>query len=103
MSLTWRTKSGFCRAAPDFLAPGGFLVVADITFPTTAVRAAAAERWATWWDEDEFYWAADEANAACAEVGLPATYQQVSICAGVFTVTVANGRAGQPEQAVGLL
>ncbi len=66
---------------------------------TTAVRAAAAERWATWWNADEFYWAADEAIAACSEVGLPATYQQVSICAGVFTVRVANGRAGQPEHA----
>ena len=68
---------------------------------TTAVRAAAAERWATWWDADEFYWAADEAIAVGAEVELSLTYQQVSRCAGVFTVTVANGRAGQPEQATG--
>jgi len=89
------------QAARDYLAPGGFLVVADIAFPTTAVRAAAAERWATWWDEDEFYWAADEAIAVGAEVELPATYQQVSTCAGVFTVRVANGHAEQPEQAVG--
>jgi putative AdoMet-dependent methyltransferase len=81
------------RAARDFLAPDGFLVVADIAFPTTAVRAAAAERWARWWDEAEFYWAADEAIAACAEVGLLATYQQVSICAGVLKVTVADGRS----------
>ena len=67
----------------------------------TAVRTAAAERWATWWDADEFYWAADEAIAVGAEVELSLTYQQVSRCAGVFTVTVANGRAGQPEQATG--
>ena len=87
------------RAARDYLATDGFLVVADIAFPTTAVRAAAAERWATWWDADEFYWAADEAIAVGAEVELSLTYQQVSRCAGVFTVTVANGRAGQPEQA----
>jgi putative AdoMet-dependent methyltransferase len=81
------------RAARDFLAPDGFLVVADIAFPTTAVRAAAAERWARWWDEDEFYWAADESIAAYAEVELLATYQHVSICAGVFTARVANGRS----------
>ncbi|MFO7680097.1 MAG: hypothetical protein R6X34_08600 [Chloroflexota bacterium] len=61
-------------------------MVADIAFPTTAVRAAAAERWMRWWDEDEFYWAADEAIAAGAEVGLSLAYQQVSRCAGVFTV-----------------
>lgn len=80
------------RVARHFLAPGGFLVVADIAFPTTAVRATA-ERWARWWDEDEFYWAADVAIAACAEVELLATYQHVSICAGVFTVRAENGRS----------
>lgn len=80
------------RAAHNFLAPGGFLVVADIAFPTTAVRAAAAERWATWWDEEEFHWAADESITAGAKVGLSLTYQQVSPCAGVFTVREGNGR-----------
>ncbi|MGB5057631.1 MAG: class I SAM-dependent methyltransferase, partial [Candidatus Promineifilaceae bacterium] len=57
------------RAAHNFLATGGFLVVADIAFPTTAVRAAAAERWARWWDEDEFYWAADESITAGQRLG----------------------------------
>jgi ubiquinone/menaquinone biosynthesis C-methylase UbiE len=83
------------RAARHFLGPGGFLVVADIAFPTTAVRAAAAERWARWWDEEEFYWAADEAIATGAEVGLSLAYQQVSRCAGVFTVRV-GGTAVNP-------
>lgn len=84
------------QAARDFLAPGGFLVVADIAFPTTAVRAAAAERWARWWDEEEFYWAADESIAAGAEVGLSLAYQQVSRCAGVFMVRAGNGRSSHP-------
>jgi putative AdoMet-dependent methyltransferase len=84
------------QAARDFLAPGGFLVVADIAFPTTAVRAAAAERWARWWNEEEFYWAADESIAAGAEVGLSLAYQQVSRCAGVFMVRAGNGRSSHP-------
>ena len=78
------------RAARQFLAPGGFLVIADIAFPTTAVRAAAAERWADWWDEDEFYWAADEAVTACAAAGLRVDYRQGAGCAGGFTVEAAG-------------
>ncbi|MBE2197483.1 MAG: class I SAM-dependent methyltransferase [Anaerolinea sp.] len=80
------------RAAQHYLAPDGFIVIADIAFPTTAIRAAAAQHWAELWDDEEFYWAADEDIAACARVGLQATYQQISRCAGVFKVWAGNGR-----------
>jgi putative AdoMet-dependent methyltransferase len=71
--------------AVHHLAAGGRIVVADIAFPTVEDRRRAAEHWADCWDQDEFYWAADEAGAACARVGLQVTYKQVSSCGGVFT------------------
>jgi putative AdoMet-dependent methyltransferase len=73
------------KIASHHLSPGGSIVVADIAFSTVAVRKKAFQQWANGWDEDEFYWAADETRAACEQVGLHATYQQVSSCGGVFT------------------
>jgi ubiquinone/menaquinone biosynthesis C-methylase UbiE len=78
------------RVASHHLAAGGYILVADVAFPTVLAREEAAQRWADSWDEDETYWAADETIAACAEAGLQATYQQVSSCGGVFTFAVRS-------------
>lgn len=74
------------RLATDHLQPGGWIVLGDIAFPTAQARAVAQQRWAAGWDEDEFYWAADEAQTAAAEAGLAFSYEQVSSCGGVFVV-----------------
>jgi putative AdoMet-dependent methyltransferase len=74
------------RAANRYLTPDGLILIADIAFETVGQREAAARRWADLWDEAEFYWAADEALAACAAAGLAATYRQISNCAGLFTI-----------------
>jgi hypothetical protein len=52
-----------------------------------AARTEAAERWADGWDEDEHYWAADEALVVVEEAGLHGVYEQVSSCGGVFVFT----------------
>jgi len=75
------------RIAAHHLAAGGRIVVADIAFPNFEARAQASQHWSDSWDADEFYWAADEAGAACARAGLQVTYKQVSSCGGVFTFT----------------
>lgn len=75
------------RLAQDHLAAQGRMIIADIAFPTAHVRAQARQRWGDRWDEQEHYWAADEAVVACAAVGLQATYQQVSSCGGVFVMS----------------
>jgi putative AdoMet-dependent methyltransferase len=77
------------QAAAHYLAADGFIVVADIAFPTTAARTAAAQQWADLWDEAEFYWAADQTTAACATAGLQVTYRQISSCTGLFTFMAA--------------
>lgn len=78
------TKVGLMAClARDQLAPRGHLVIGDVSFPN---RRALEEAGADHWDEDEEYWAADEAITACAAAGLEATYTQVSRCGGVFVV-----------------
>lgn len=49
-------------------------------------RVELFERWADVWDEDEYYWAADEAVPSLTGLGWTEEYEQVSVCAGVFTV-----------------
>jgi cyclopropane fatty-acyl-phospholipid synthase-like methyltransferase len=71
--------------AAHHLTAGGRIVVADIAFPSVEDRTQASQQWTDSWDADEFYWAADEASAACARVGLQVTYNQASSCGGVFT------------------
>jgi putative AdoMet-dependent methyltransferase len=68
------------------LQPGGRIVIADIAFPTAVARAKAQQKWADLWDEDEHYWAADEALTAFHQANLKATYRQLSSCGGIFVV-----------------
>jgi SAM-dependent methyltransferase len=79
------------RAGPR-LRPGGWIVVGDVSFPNRdALLSAGADRW----DEDEYYWAADEALAALAGAGLSARYTQVSVCGGVYRIVPAPARAAR--------
>jgi putative AdoMet-dependent methyltransferase len=75
------------KAVTKHLTPGGRMIVADIAFETIETRAEAHERLKLDWDEDEFYWAADETVRACKATGLQANYQQVSLCGGIFIFT----------------
>jgi ubiquinone/menaquinone biosynthesis C-methylase UbiE len=78
------------RVASHHLSINGYIIVADIVFPSTVTRAIASQRWADKWDEDEYYWAADEAIKVCEQAGLQATYKQISSCGGVFTFSLAD-------------
>lgn len=79
------------RFANHHLRPDGLIVIGDAGFPTVEAREEGRKRWAESWDEDEHYWAADEAIAAMTSAGLHTHYQQVSPCAGVYVI--------RPEQA----
>jgi putative AdoMet-dependent methyltransferase len=74
------------QMAHHHLGDGGRIVVGDIAFPTAQAREEAHRRWGDLWDEDEHYWAADEAMAACEEARLRAQYSQISHCGGVLVV-----------------
>jgi putative AdoMet-dependent methyltransferase len=74
------------RLAREHLSEDGFIVIADISYPSVSARSEAQNYWGSMWNTDEYYWAADETILACRSLGLDCTYQQVSSCAGVFVI-----------------
>ncbi len=74
------------RLVANHLAPGGYVVVGDITFPTTEAHEAAHQRWKDLWDGEEHYWVAGQARVALLSVGLEVEYSQLSCCGGVFVI-----------------
>ena len=74
------------RLAQEHLAAAGRIIIGDIAFPTVQAREEAHRRGGNLWDEDEHYWAADEAMAACEKAGLHSQYSQISNCGGVFVI-----------------
>jgi putative AdoMet-dependent methyltransferase len=66
------------------LAPGGRLVIGDLSFPSLAAKELFSRDIPDW--EEEFYWLADESVAALQETGLRVAYQQVSGCAGIYQI-----------------
>ncbi|MFH1501879.1 MAG: class I SAM-dependent methyltransferase [Candidatus Eisenbacteria bacterium] len=92
------------RLVKRHLSSGGLMVVGDISFATAGARDEAQRKWqGTWdeakrewqgslWDEDEHYWAADEASDALSEAGLLVVcYHQVSFCGGVYVIGCPDG------------
>lgn len=77
-----RLLTAMCR---DHLEPGGYMVIADISFPTLpdmqAFAAAVGDEW-----EWEPYWLADETQRALRGARLACMYQQVSPCSGVYRI-----------------
>jgi putative AdoMet-dependent methyltransferase len=71
------------RIAKEHLAPGGRIVIGDISFETSAARDAAV---AEAGDDDEEYWVADVAVPTLESAGFTVTYTQVSPCGGVYTL-----------------
>ena len=74
------------RLVTDHLVVHGRIVIGDVAFATAAARH---ESGAEAWDEDEFYWAADETAVACAGSDLAISFQPVSWCTGVFAFEAA--------------
>jgi putative AdoMet-dependent methyltransferase len=62
------------------------IVIGDIAFPNAQMRAEAHAYWHNRWDDNEFYFAADEALPTFQRIGFQASYQQLSVCAGVFVL-----------------
>ena len=86
VSIDLETKIGLLQQILSHcLSTSGFILVADIAFPDVDIRTAASQHWQ--WDEDEYYWAADETVIACKQVGLQVAYEQISSCGGVFNFT----------------
>jgi putative AdoMet-dependent methyltransferase len=53
------------RLAECNLVAGGYFVIGDITFPTRALHEKAKKHIGNRWDEDEYYWVAEEVVCEC--------------------------------------
>ena len=85
--FTLEAKIDVLRRATQYLAPDGVILIADIAFPSVAIRETTIQRvYGDSWDEDEWYWAADEAIAAGENAGLHLEYRQMSSCGGIFVI-----------------
>ena len=80
------------RLIDRHLAVDGRIVIGDVAFPSIRVREQAREKWASQWDEEEYYWAADETAKAGNSVGLHIAYEQISRCGGVFVFKSSRSR-----------
>ncbi len=72
------------RLLRDHGASGCRIVVGDICVPTETVLDDVRREWGKQMDQEEYYWIADEAIAACKRSGIHAGYEQTSSFAGVF-------------------
>jgi putative AdoMet-dependent methyltransferase len=80
------------RLATHHLVEQGLIIVGDVAFVTAdGRRQSGAESW----DEDEYYWAADETMAASAGAGLEVTFKLISWCTGIFVVKVSSAASSR--------
>jgi len=78
------------RLREQYLTPDGYIVIGDISFPTAEDHSLAHRLCEDEWDEDEYYWVAEEATEACRQAGLAVEYRQVSQFGGVFVIGALN-------------
>ena len=80
--LNDRQKIAFLHTLQDRLNDNGQILIGDVAFETREeliqCRQAAGEEW----DEDEFYFVADELRGAFPDL----SFERVSYCAGILTL-----------------
>lgn len=74
------------RMTDELLRERGSIIVGDISFPSFSARTKAREKLGNEWDDDEYYWAADEFNAMISGHNLYVAYEQVSEFGGVYVI-----------------
>ena len=80
--LTDEQKTVFLRELQDHLKENGRILIGDVAFETREkldqCRLEAADKW----DDEEFYFVADELRRSFPEM----SFTQVSCCAGIITL-----------------
>lgn len=77
------------RMVNELLRDEGRLVIGDVSFPSFAERAQKRRELVHIWDDDEYYWAADEIKTMMFGEGFYIVYEQISFCAGVYLILSA--------------
>lgn len=80
--LTDDRKVAFLRSLAECLNAGGRILVGDVAFETRADLEQCRKDAGDEWDDEEFYFAADELKEAFP--GL--RFEKISFCAGILTI-----------------
>lgn len=81
----------------QFLAPGGKIIVGDVSFETKAALDACKKQAGEEWDDEEFYMVAEALLPLLEQEGISGTYRQISSCAGILFVQKANASPEEHE------
>jgi len=77
------------RMSQELLQEKGIIIVGDISFPTFMTRARARQKLESVWDNDEYYWAADEIKTMMGGESLNVAYEQISDYGGIYVIVPA--------------
>lgn len=84
--LTDEAKVTFIQGLLPLLAIGGKIFIGDIAFQKREDLEVCRKDSAGYWDEDEFYFVADELHAALNGICI-CEFHPISHCGGVFVIT----------------
>ncbi len=79
-------KVTFLNELYSQLAYGGLILIGDISFLTADDMAETKALAGNDWDDTEFYYCAEQLIPRLSAIGLNATYQQLSSCAGLLKI-----------------
>ena len=80
--LTDDRKVAFLRSLAECLNAGGRILVGDVAFETRADLEQCRKDAGDEWDDEEFYFAADELKEAFPDLH----FEKISFCAGILTI-----------------
>lgn len=78
------------KLAEKCLIQGGCIVIGDISFNSSDQLAWANRQFRDLWDDEEYYWCAEHLTDRLRKNGFCVEYKQVSVCAGVYRIQVAQ-------------
>ena len=76
--------------AEKCLIQGGRIVIGDISFMNSGQLAWGHRQFTDLWDDEEYYWCAEPLIKRLHKDGFYVKYEQVSVCAGVYRIQVAQ-------------
>lgn len=79
-------KIELLQKSKSYLQDDGIIVVGDISYPTRTAHDTARQALGRRWDDDEYYWVAEEAVPAAEATGFVVRYEQISSCGGIYVI-----------------
>lgn len=81
------------RMCKELLSENGILIIGDVSFPTDEALIKARANLERVWDDDEYYWAADEFKDIMLGKGFTIDYEQISEYGGIYIIKYKQNRS----------